>query len=529
MPRSRLNPVRVYERWEAAATLLALARPPDTPLRAARHAPSVWRWRANPAGILVAGAAQHPERTAIVDEGQECSFAELERRTAAIASAWRAEGVGEGTRVGILAGNSRLLIETGMAAAKLGADTVYLNGAFSPPQVAQVAQEEGLERLVHDGAHAEAASAARTPVKLDTAQVDAAAAHDALWLSPPSRTGRVVILTSGTTGRPKGAVRNGRVSNPLDAAGILTCIPFAPRETTVVAAPMFHGLGLFTANLTLALGGTVVTRGSYGAERLLHDIGAYEATVLVTVPVMLQRLLELPRRHSRQFDTSSLRIVICGGAQLSGELARRFMDRFGELLYNVYGSTETALATVGAPRDLRAAPGTAGRSVPGSTVVILDDAGRRVRPGTTGRIFVGSSLGFDGYSGGGGKDRIDGTLATGDLGHVDRWGRLFIDGREDDMIVSGGENVFPGEVEELLGEHPAVSEVAVVGVPDEAFGQRLRAFVVLRSDGKAGEEELKAYVHDRLARFKTPREVLFMDALPRTATGKVVKRELRGP
>jgi fatty-acyl-CoA synthase len=337
----------------------------------------------------------------------------------------------------------------------------------------------------------------------------------------------VIVLTSGTTGHPRGAARSGRVSNALDAAGILTCIPFAPHEVTVVAAPMFHGLGLFGSNLTLALGGTLVLRSRFDPEQVLHDVARTRATVLVAVPIMLQRILELPCRRLRLFDTSSLRIVVCGGAQLSGELAQRFMDRFGDVLYNVYGSTETALATVAAPRDLRAAPGTAGRSVPGTTVAIVDATGRPVSPGVTGRVFVGSAFAFDGYTTGAGKERLGSLISAGDVGHVDRWGRLFIDGREDDMIISGGENVFPREVEELLAGHPDLVEAAAIGVADPEYGERLRAFVVVRSGATVTEEQLKAYVHDHLARFKTPREIVFLDSLPRTATGKVLKRELR--
>jgi acyl-CoA synthetase (AMP-forming)/AMP-acid ligase II len=524
-----LHPMRVYERWETAAALMAMsATMPETPQRMLQRFPDIWRWRANPASIVLLGAARHPARTAIVDDDTRVTFGELEHRASAIASAWRADGLGEQSTVGILATNGHVFLQAGLAAAKLGADIVYLNGAFPAPQVAQVVQEEGIDVLAYDEELAPATSLATPAHSIGQAAMEAAAVHDHADLQPPSRVGRVILLTSGTTGRPKGAARSGAGSgNPLDAAGILTCLPVLPGEVSVVAAPLFHALGLFTANLTLALGGTVVLRRKFSPEQTLEDIAAHEATVLVAVPLMLQRILELPPKRTNMIDTSSLRIVVCGGAQLQGDLAQRFMDRFGDVLYNVYGSTETALATVALPRDLRAAPGTAGRPVPGTTVVVVDHNGRRAPAGVIGRVFVGSALGFDGYTGGGSKDRIGNLIATGDLGHVDRSGRLFIDGREDDMIISGGENVFPAEVEDLLSVHPAVAEVAVIGVPDEEFGQRLRAFVVLRPDQTVTQAELKAYVHDHLARFKTPREIVFLDSLPRTATGKILKRELR--
>ena len=503
---------------------------PDAPYRMLQNAPAIWRWRSNPAGIVVLGAARNPRRAALIDDDAQLTFAELHRRTNGVAAAWRGAGLGEHSIVGVLARNGALFMEASIAAAKIGADVIYLNGAFAPAQVAEVVAHEGIDVLVYDDELAPAAALATPSVVVtETAIARAAAQTGDVPLAPPTRVGRVVVLTSGTTGRPRGAARGGSTSasKALDAAGILACIPFAPGERAVIAAPLFHGLGLFTANLTLMLNGTVVLRRRFDPEQVLADVTDRRATLLVAVPVMLQRIMELPRRTLDMYDTSSLRVVISGGAALPGELAQRFMDRFGEVLYNVYGSSETALATVALPRDLRAAPGTAGHPVPGVTVAILDDDGRRVDPGAVGRVFVGSPFGFDGYTGGGSKDSVAGLLATGDLGHLDRWGRLSIDGREDDMIVSGGENVFPGEVEDLLSTHPGVAEVSVIGVDDDQYGQRLRAFVVPRASAGATAEQLQTYVHDRLARFKTPREIVFVQTLPRTATGKVLKRELR--
>jgi len=197
------------------------------------------------------------------------------------------------------------------------------------------------------------------------------------------------------------------------------------------------------------------------------------------------------------------------------------------VLYNLYGSTEVAWATIATPEDLRAAPGTAGRPPLGTVVKLLDEGGREVAPGQTGRIFVGNEMVFEGYTGGGGKEVVDGLMSTGDVGRLDEAGRLFVEGRDDEMIVSGGENVFPREVEDLLADHECVEEVAVVGVADDEFGQRLRAFVVRRAGCEISESEVQAHVRANLARFKVPREVIFIERLPRNATGKVVKRELQ--
>jgi acyl-CoA synthetase (AMP-forming)/AMP-acid ligase II len=220
--------------------------------------------------------------------------------------------------------------------------------------------------------------------------------------------------------------------------------------------------------------------------------------------------------------------VPVSGSALPPSLSERWMDLFGEHLYNLYGSTEVAWATIASPADLRAAPGTAGRPPRGTVVRLYDEAGQPVgSPGVTGRIFVGNDVQFEGYTGGGGKDEIDGLLSSGDVGHFDSEGRLFIDGRDDDMIVSGGENVFPAEVEDLLSGHDAIADVAVFGVDDEQFGQRLKAVVVLRPGRTLSEDELKQHVKANLAGYKVPREVEFTDELPRTSTGKVLKRELR--
>jgi acyl-CoA synthetase (AMP-forming)/AMP-acid ligase II len=219
-------------------------------------------------------------------------------------------------------------------------------------------------------------------------------------------------------------------------------------------------------------------------------------------------------------------MVISGAAPLPPELATALLDEFGDVLYNGYASTEVGAGTLATPADLRAAPGTVGRPASGVTVRILDEEGVELPAGTTGRIFVRGPLMFDGYTGGGGKQMIDGLMSSGDVGHFDADGRLFIDGRDDDMIVSGGENVFPQEVEELLGAHEAVADAAVFGVPDPEFGQRLAAMVVPRPGVSVADDQLKDYVRAHLARYKVPREIELVAELPRTSTGKLQRRKL---
>ncbi len=266
----------------------------------------------------------------------------------------------------------------------------------------------------------------------------------------------------------------------------------------------------------------------FDPEAVLASVARERVEALVLVPTMLARNLELPPSTRARHDTTSLRIVAVSGSALQGDLATRFMDQFGDVLCNTYGSTEVSWAAVATPADLRAAPGTVGRPPRGTRVAIYDEGGYPVAAGSPGRIFAGNETTFVGYTDGGAKQVIGGLVNSGDIGHIDDAGRLFVDGREDEMIVSGGENIFPSEVEDVLTRHPGVAEVAVIGVPDEQFGQRLKAYVVPANGAAVSEDALKQLVRSSLALFKVPREIEFVAELPYNEAGKVVKVELGG-
>jgi fatty-acyl-CoA synthase len=510
---------------------------PSRPDRSARALLALWRWGpALPAGYLAA-AARYPSATAIIDELGTLTFAEVQQRTNALANGWSARGIGVGDRVAILCNNHRGFIEASVACAKLGAHALYLNTAFAGPQVTDVVARERAAAVVYDQDLAplvEGAIEGRQAF-VGWLQEASTAAHLSLTdlirqsddtpLAPPAAPGAVVILTSGTTGAPKGANR-ASPSSLRPAAALLSRIPLRARGRTVIAAPLFHSWGYAHMLLGVTLASTLILRRRFVAETTLSLIPRHRASALIVVPVMLSRLLDLGPERLRQYDTSSLRAIAASGSALPGPLAARVMDAFGEKLYNLYGSTEVAWATIAGPEDLRAAPGTAGRPPRGTVVRILDASGRELPAGRTGRIFVGSELLFEGYTGGEDKPRFGSLMSTGDVGHFDSAGRLFVDGRDDEMIISGGENVFPVEVEELLAHQPGVREVAVIGVPDDQFGQRLRAYVALTDGATLTEEQIKDHVRSNLARYKVPREVVFLDELPRNATGKVLKRDL---
>jgi acyl-CoA synthetase (AMP-forming)/AMP-acid ligase II len=493
------------------------------------------RWGASPALGITTAAIHYPDETALIDERGSLSFGQLHRRSNALAHAFERMGIGYGDGVGIMCRNHRGFIEATLAAAKLGASALYLNTMFAGPQLAEVTRREGPKALVYDEEFGELLGGVEEGVQRIVAWTDGepeqptldsliASAEDS-DLKPPPDKPRFVILTSGTTGTPKGAQR----SSPdglFAMAALIDKLPYRSRETMMIAAPLFHSWGFFHFIMSLPTASTVVLRRRFDPEQTLRAVEEHRAQVLAVVPVMLQRILQLPEETLAAQDLSSLRITSLSGSALPGELATQWMDRFGDNVYNLYGSTEVAYATVATPADLRAAPGTAGLPPRGTVVRLYDEAGREVPRGEVGRIFVGNEMSFEGYTGGGGKESIDGLLSSGDVGHLDSAGRLFVDGRDDEMIVSGGENVFPREVEDLLADHEAVVEVAVIGVEDEEYGQRLKAFVVASSEAEVSAEELKAHVKAHLAGYKAPREVEFLDELPRNASGKILKREL---
>jgi fatty-acyl-CoA synthase len=510
---------------------------PSRPDRTLRSLAALRRWGPTPAAAYAGAAARYPDRVAVVDERGALTFEDMHRRSNALAHALAHEGVREGDDVAIMARNHRGFIDATVACSKLGAGALFLNTAFAAPQIADVLERERPLAVIYDqefaGLVAEGAAGRMRFVswnepgeqtadpRLDEL-IDGGSDAD---LQPPLEKGRVVILTSGTTGAPKGAQR--KQPDTLEpVAALFSKIPLRARGVTMIAAPMFHSWGFAHFTLALPLGSTLVLQRRFDPEATLRAVAQHRADALAVVPVMLQRMLELGENTIARYDVSCLRVIALSGSALPGELATRAMDVFGDVLYNLYGSTEVAWATIATPEDLRAAPGTAGRAPMGTVVKLLDADGREVAQGATGRIFVGNELAFDGYTGGGGKEVIDGLMSTGDVGHLDAAGRLFVDGRDDEMIISGGENVFPREVEDLLADHAEIEEVAVVGVPDEEFGQRLRAFVVTRDGSSLSEDAIQGYVKQNLARFKVPREVVFLAALPRNATGKVLKREL---
>ncbi|MBY8863058.1 acyl-CoA synthetase [Nocardia sp. CA2R105] len=480
-----------------------------------------------------------PERTAVVDERGSMTYRQLDEQSTALARGLQGMGITPGTVIAILARDHHGLMLAMAAAGKTGARVALMNTGFAKPQFAQVCEREKVKAVLHDSEFVGLLDALPPELPRVLTWVDegheipsgATTIEQLIEANPtdelplPEKVGGFVILTSGTTGLPKGAPR-GKIS-PMATVQVVDRIPFPRQGTAMIVSPIFHSTGQATWLVAVALGNTVVTTRRFDAEDTLRKIAEHRVQMLVAVPTMLHRMVELNPEIRKKYDLTSLKSIVLAGSALSPELTVRATEAFGHVLHNLYGSTECAVATVAQPQDLAIAPGTAGRAPVTCEVVLFDDDGHRIHDThVTGRIFIRSGSPFEGYTDGRHKQIIDGYMSSGDVGHFDEHGLLFVDGRDDDMIVSGGENVFPQEVENLLLERPDVFDAAVVGVDDVEFGKRLRAFVVAEPGSTPDAEEIKAYVKGTLARYKVPREVIFLDELPRNTTGKLLRREL---
>jgi acyl-CoA synthetase (AMP-forming)/AMP-acid ligase II len=304
-------------------------------------------------------------------------------------------------------------------------------------------------------------------------------------------------------------------------------LPWCAEETVVAAAPLFHAWGFGQLIMGSMFSCTLVLRRFFDAAATMALVDRYRAAGLSVVPVMLDRIMELPDEIRNRFSGRSLRFVSAAGSRMRPDVVTKFMDQFGDVVYNNYNATEVGVIALAGPEDLRAAPETAGTPMPGTEIRILGEDRREVPGGQVGQIFARTTTGFEAYTSGQTKDVEAGFMASGDLGYIDDAGRLFVVGRDDEMIVSGGENVYPIEVEKALATHPAVAEVSAIGVDDEQFGQRLAAFVVLAPGASATPEMLKQHVRENLANYKVPREVVLLDELPRNAIGKIIRSELK--
>lgn len=487
-----------------------------------------------------ASAAQRcPDRPGLIDERGSLTWRELDERCNALAAALQGLPSGQPRVIGIMCRNHRGFVEALVAADRIGSDILLLNTSFAGPALADVVTREGVDAVIYDEEFTETVDRALAGTPDATrivAWTDAEHERTVEGLiaaragAQPQRTGRkgkMILLTSGTTGTPKGAKQSGGNAGIGTLKAILDRTPWRAEEPIVIVAPMFHAWGFSQLLLAASFACPVITRRKFDPEATLDLIDRHNATGLVVVPVMFDRIMDLPAEVRRRYSGRSLRFAAASGSRMRPDVVTAFMDEFGDVIYNNYNATEAGMIATATPADLRAAPDTAGRPAGGTEIRILDPEFNELPAGEVGSIYVRNNTQFDGYTSGSTKDFHAGFMSSGDVGYLDSAGRLFVVGRDDEMIVSGGENVYPIEVEKALAAHPDVAEAAVIGVDDDQYGQRLAAFVVLEAGAGATPDALKQHVRDNLANYKVPREIAVLDELPRSSTGKILRAELR--
>jgi acyl-CoA synthetase (AMP-forming)/AMP-acid ligase II len=516
------------------------------PMRPDRYLKMAAAMRREGLGITVgfASAAQRcPDRPGLVDELGTLTWRQLDERINALAAALQALPGGQPKVIGIMCRNHRGFVESLVAANRIGSDILLLNTSFAGPAMADVVNREGVDTVIYDEEFTATVDRALTDKADATRILSWTDGQHELTVEKliadsagqqPERTGRkgkMILLTSGTTGSPKGANQSGGNAGIGTLKAILDRTPWRAEEPIVIVAPMFHAWGFSQLVFAASMACTVVTRRKFDPEATLDLIDRHKATGLAVVPVMFDRIMELPEEVRNRYSCKSLRFAAASGSRMRPDVVTAFMDQFGDVIYNNDNATEAGMIATATPEDLRAAPDTAGRPAGGTEIRILDSEFNEVPTGEVGSIYVHNDTQFDGYTSGSTKDFHAGFMSSGDVGYFDEAGRLFVVGRDDEMIVSGGENVYPIEVERALAAHPDVTEAAVIGVDDEQYGQRLAAFVVLEPgaqlDKGATAETLKQHVRENLANYKVPREISVLDELPRGSTGKILRAELQ--
>lgn len=502
----------------------------------------------NPSLIYRVHAKNSPSKPALIFRGRTTSWAELDERIDRFCAGLERRGIGRKKSVILMMRNRREFPELCAALARAGAAAVSISWRSTPKELAYLANHSGARGIVTEPELLPTIEQARAELPsyfLDNVFVAGSDAPkgttsvDSLLEEPARKTGpdasidedaAVVIYTSGTTGKPKGAVRKFPKDTMQAAFRFINETPMRCDDVHLVTCPLYHSTAFGFMSLAAILGQTVVLMDEFKPEAFLELVDRHRVTTTALVPTMLHRVLDLPEETRRRYDARTLRAVFSGGAPLPAPLAIDFMDAYGDILYNFYGATETGLVTLAKPADLRAAPGTIGTALPGNEIRLVGDDMKDVPEGKVGELFVKNKMLVAGYH----EDdeatkqsMLDGFFSVGDLARRDVSGHYFIEGRKRDMVISGGVNVYPAEVEGVLEQHPDIAEVAVVGIPDREWGERVRAFVVKKAGTEVDEGAIKTWARERLAGPKVPRDVVFLESLPRNPTGKVLKRELR--
>ena len=469
-------------------------------------------------------ATRDPKKPAIIFEDRVTTWAQLLDRIRRLANHFLSTGVGPGGSVAIMTPNRPEFIEANAAAMRIGATVSFVNPRAPAAEANAIFERTKADVVVTH----------RDDLGTDTQILpvgdDYERALERASKSEPrvdrSAHSKVVVFTSGTTGRPKGAVRSLEQSASLGSlTGFLKTIPYKTADVHMVVCPLYHSSGSGFATVAQALGNPMVIVEKFSPEAFCQNVQEHKVTTTTVVPTMLHQIAAWPQ--AKDFDLSSLRIVVCTGSPLREEVRDEARELLGNVIYDLYGSTEMGWVSIATPDDQLKKPGTVGKPVPGIELQITDADGRPVEQGERGEVWARSSLGMEGYMDDpelGAERMRDGYISVRDVGYLDEDNYLHVVDRADDMIISGGVNVYPAETEIALNAHPKVDEASVLGVPDPKWGQRIVAAVV--PSGEVTEDELIAWAKDNAAYAAVPKEIRFMDALPRNDIGKVDKKKL---
>jgi fatty-acyl-CoA synthase len=533
---------------KGAATLRILARTgvfrSIRPQHVARFARSARGSKPGPHLAVMLHAQVFPDKLAVADHRRRLSYAEFEREVNQVAHALASLGVGAGSRVGIMLPNCAEYLVILQALPRMGASAVQIGTRLKSGEIEYILGNAQPRAVIYHTSFAGEVEPACQRAGIDarslvTVADDGGSYRDLVARQPGDRPPAVggtradpsvIVYTSGTTGKPKGASRN-LSRTGLDAvADLIATVGIEHDDVHLVVCPLYHSAAPAFALIMMSLGASVIVTDHFEPESVLAHIARERVTSAFMVPTQLVRLTAVDPDIRRRHDFSTMRWILSGAAPLTTETARRFQDAYGPILWNFYGATETGLVTLAGPADHGAHPGTVGRALAGNQIRVIGEDGRELPTGEVGELYVRNSMLITGYHGdqeSTDKAMREGFFSVGDLARMDGEGFVYLASRVHDMVISGGVNIYPAEIEEHLHRHPDVMEAAVVGVPDEEWGERLVAFVVARPGAGLTAEEVIQFCREGLADYKRPRAVEFMEALPRNPTGKVLKRELR--
>ncbi|HET9999575.1 MAG TPA: AMP-binding protein [Ktedonobacteraceae bacterium] len=493
--------------------------------------------------ILTMQSVARADKIALICGESSLTFAELNARANRVANVLKSLDVNTGDRVAIIVHNSIEGIEVGAACTKIKAIQVPVNYRLREREVAYVLNDSEAKVVVAGPELVPVVEQARSEVRGQTTFIaigDYApegwlryeevvqAASETMPVVGEASLGSSMSYTSGTTGNPKGAYRPKGVS--LEAVlGVVQAFELRDSDVHLLAGPLYHSAPNAFVSLQILLGATTVILPKFDAVEALRLIDRHHISTTFMAPTLLRRLCEVPDEVAKTFDTSSFKTVILGGAPCPYSLKVRAIERFGPVVWEFYGATETGFVTILRPEDQLRKPGSCGTVATDQEIRLLNEAGEEVPDGMPGEMWVRnpSLAQYFKKPDATARSMRDSFFSVGDIAYRDSEGYYFICDRKIDMIISGGVNIYPAEIEAVLSAHPAVVDVAVIGVPDPHWGESVKAVVSLRPGASASQEELIAYCAERLADYKKPRSIDFMDELPRNPAGKLLKRNIR--